>query len=293
MKNLTLSNLVKDHKPLTILLVTLVLLTATLSCSLPFQIVWTGGDSPDQPDAVETESIPDQTAENQQSGADPGVSSTETAPIEELPTGTPSPTPSPGITSTPELAYLTGKVTKNTNCRSGPKDVYELVHILKKGDTVTLLGKNPESTFWFVRWQNGDVYECWMWDEYVSADGPAENLPVLTPPPSPAPFLAFVVSYKNTSGETKVNVYLRNSGNIPLASYSATFKDTITGQSLAKTSDSFGNMASVSAGNITTISSPAFNLSTIGHTMTVSVKACTQDGLTGKCSTVSTSFESK
>jgi hypothetical protein len=293
MKNLTLSNLVKDHKPLTILLLTLVLLTATLSCSLPFKIVWTGGGNPDQPDAVETESISSQTADNQQNGDAVVVSSTETAPIEVLPTGTPSLTPSPSITSTPELAYITGKVTKNTNCRSGPKDVYELVHILKKGDTVTLLGKNPESTFWFVRWQNGDVYECWMWDEYVSADGAAENLPVLTPPPSPAPFLAFVVSYKNTSGETKVNVYLRNSGNIPLASYSATFKDTITGQSLAKTGDSFGNMASVSAGNITTISSPAFNASTIGHPMTVSVKACTQDGLTGKCSTVSTSFESR
>jgi uncharacterized protein YraI len=290
MKKPALAHFVKDYQPLTILLVALALVTVTLSCSLPFKIVWTGGDSAEKPAAGEVESQPSATQENQAAAAS---GATETVTVEALPTGTPSLTPSPTITSTPKPIYLTGKVTRNTNCRSGPQDNYELIHVLKKGDTVTLLGKNQEGTFWFVRWQNGDVYECWMWDEYVSADAAADSLPVLTPPPSPVPFLAFVLSYKNTTGETTVNVYLRNSGNIPIASYSATFKDTNTGQSLAKSSDSFGNMASIGVGNITIISSPSFSASTIGHSMTVSVKACTQDGQSGKCSTVSTSFESK
>ena len=278
---------VKTSQLLTMVVVILAVAAVTLSCSLPFKIVWTGGDSADQP-AAEGASGPDQAqpTETQPEGA-PAESATE-----EPPTVTPSLTPSPTITSTPVQQTLYGTVTKNTNCRSGPQENYDLVHVLKKGDTVALLGKNEDGSWWFIRWQNGEVYECWMWNEYVSGGGAAESLLVLTPPPSPAPVLAFVLSYKNTTGETTVNVYLRNSGNIPLASYSAAFKDTNTGEGLTKTSDSFGSMAGVGVGNITTLSSPSFSTSTIGHTINVSVKACTGDGLSGKCSTVSTSFTS-
>lgn len=278
---------VKISQLLTILVIVLALAAVTLSCSLPFKVVWTGGDSADQP-AAEQAGGPDQA---QPTETQPEQVSAESV-TEEPPTGTPSQTPSPTIAETPTLERLFGDVNKNTNCRSGPQENYDLVHVLKKGDTVGLLGKNEDGSWWFVRWQNGEVYECWMWNEYVSGEGAAENLPVLTPPPSPSPVLAFVLSYKNTTGEATVNVYLRNSGNIPLASYSATFKDTNTGEVLTKTSDSFGSMAVVGVGNITTLSSPSFSTSTIGHSMSVSVKACTGDGLTGKCSTVSTSFTS-
>jgi hypothetical protein len=278
---------VKGKKLLSIMLVMMI---ATLSCSLPFEIVWTGGDSADQPAAEQAESGQAPSVEAQ---AAPDSGSDDSRVAEAVPTGTPSLTPSPTITLTPTLQWLSGTVTKNTNCRSGPAENYDLVHVLKKGDTVTLLGKNEEGSFWYVRWQNGDVYECWMWNEYVSAAGAAEQLPVLTPPPPPAAVLAFVLSYKNTTGESTVNVYLRNTGNVTLASYSATFKDQNTGEVLTKSSNSFGTMAVVGVGNITIISSPSFSAKTIGHTMMVSVKACTQDDQSGKCSTVSTTFESK
>ena len=292
MKKPTSSPTEKDKKMLFIQLVILAILIVSLSCKLPFKIVWTGGDNEDQPSAER--SVSDEIHQDQPgSGEDPnGSEETEVAP-----TGSPSPTPSPTLSPTvqltPTLGQLFGTVKKNTNCRSGPKDNYDLVHILNKGDTLTILGRNEEDTFWYVKWQNGEVVECWMWNEYVSPEGAIENLPVITPPPSPVPVLGFVLSYKDTNGETTVNVYLRNSGNIPLASYSATFKDKDTGEVLAKTSNSFGAMASVGVGNITIISSPGFSASTIGHSMTVSVKACTLDNQSGKCSTVSTNFESK
>lgn len=288
----TFSLTAKDKKSLSFLLVMLAILIVTLSCSLPFKIVWTGGDDVDQPSAEQTDSN-----ESNQDLITPDKDTDDKQVTEEVHTGTPSPTPSPTLSPTvqltPTLGQIFGTVKKNTNCRSGPKDNYDLVHVLKKGDTLTILGKNEEDTFWYVKWQNGEVVECWMWNEYVSSDGASEHLPILTPPPSPVPVLAFVLSYKNTNGETTVNVYLRNSGNIPLASYSATFKDTVTGEVLTKLSNSFGSMAGVSAGNITTISSPGFSASTIGHNMMVSIKACTQDNQSGKCSTISTTFESK
>ena len=88
-------------------------------------------------------------------------------------------------------------------------------------------------------------------------------------------------------------VYVRNSGNVALQSYSATFKDTVTAESLVISGDKFGNSAKVSVGNQGIVTSPAFSASIIGHQINVTVKACSQDGISGKCYTSSTSFVSE
>jgi len=103
----------------------------------------------------------------------------------------------------------------------------------------------------------------------------------------------FVASYKDTSGKTDVIVNVRNTGNLALQSYSATFKDSVTSEILTVSGNKFGNVAKVSVGNIGVITSPSFSASTIGHAMTATIKCCSDDGQTGKCFSVKINFESE
>jgi len=281
--------------PVFIFITILILVISTLSCSLPFIVVWTGDADENEKTAQANTAIAEllitQETKIDEDTDDEGdvISPTE----ESQPTETPSLTPSPTATVTPEPEVLTAEIKNNTNCRLGPKDVFELIHIFVAGDQVDLLGKNEAESFWFVKDQNGEGYKCWLWNEYATTDGNTDLLPVFTPPPEPAPIMNFAVVYMNTTGETVVRVYVRNTGNVALQSFSATFKDTVTGESLVVSGNKFGNAAKVSVGNQGIVTSPAFSASTIGHQINVSVKACSQDGNTGKCYTSSTSFESE
>jgi hypothetical protein len=277
-----------------ILLIVCILLTASLACSLPFKIVWTGSGEENQETAQANAAIAEllttkePTAENLPDSGEDQAGQVE----EQLPTETPSLTPSPTVTDTPKPERITGQISNNTNCRLGPKDVFELIHIFLAGDEVELLGKNQEGTFWYVRDQDGGDIECWIWNEYATAQGNTGDLPVFTPPPEPAPIMNFVLSYKNTSGETNITVNVRNTGNVALQSYTATFKDSSTSETLVVSSNKFGTAAKVSVGNIGAISSGPFSASTIGHQIKVTVKACSEDGQTGKCYSSSINFES-
>jgi hypothetical protein len=272
-----------------------VLLSITLACSLPFKIVWTGSEQEKEQTAQANAAIAEllTTKEPQiDAGSDDDIDQADQT-AEELPTETPSLTPSPTVTDTPIPEQLTAHISNNTNCRLGPKDVFTLIHIFLSGDQVDLLGKNQEDTFWYVQDQEGGDIECWIWKEYATTDGNTENLPVFTPPPEPAPIMSFVLTYKTTSGETTVIMNVRNTGNLALQSYTATFKDTVTSETIVVSGNKFGNAAKVSVGNIGVISSNPFSASTIGHQINVNVKTCSEDGQTGKCFSSSINFESK
>jgi len=295
MKNSLENTKQKNKYPVLIFISILILVISTLSCSLPFKVVWTGDAEENEKTAQANTAIAELLITKEPKiDEDSDDEGDVTSPTEEgPPVETPSLTPSPTATVTPEPEVLTAKITNNTNCRLGPKDVFELIHIFGAGDQVDLLGKNQNESFWFVKDQNEKGYNCWLWNEYATTEGNTDLLPVFTPPPEPPPIMNFAVVYKNTTEGTVVAVYVRNSGNVALQSYSATFKDTITAESLVISGDKFGNAAKVSVGNQGIVKSPAFSSSTIGHQINVTVKACSQDGLSGKCYTSSTSFESK
>jgi len=295
MKNSLENTKQKNKFPVLIFISILILLISTLSCSLPFKIVWTGDAEENEKTAQANIAIAELLITKEPKIDDDSDDEGDvTSPTEEgPPVETPSLTPSPTATVTPEPEVLTAEITNNTNCRLGPKDVFELIHIFVAGDQVDLLGKNQNESFWFVKDKNEEGYNCWLWNKYATTEGDTDLLPVFTPPPEPAPIMNFAVVYKNTIEETVVAVYVRNSGNVALQSYSATFMDTITAESLVISGNKFGNAAKVSVGNQGIVKSPAFSASTIGHQINVTVKACSQDGISGKCYTSSTSFESK
>ena len=273
-----------------------ILLMISLACTLPFKIVWTGNAEENQEKTAQASTAIAQnlTAEAPQPSETPDKSGEGESDAEaELPSETPSLTPSPTITDTPTPEQVTAYISKNTNCRSGPKDVFELIHIFLGGDKVDLLGKNQEESFWFVQDQAGGNIQCWIWNEYASTEGMTENLPVFTPPPDPAPILNFILSYNNTTGGTKVSVKLFNTGNLALQSYSATFIDTVTAETVIVSGNSFRSAAKISVGNTGVVPSSAFSASTIGHQMKATLKACSKDGQAGKCVTHAINFESK
>jgi hypothetical protein len=121
-----------------------------------------------------------------------------------------------------------------------------------------------------------------------------ESLPVFTPPPDPPPLLNFVLSYNTTTtGGTKVSVNVVNTGNLALQSYSATFTDTVTAESVVVSSNSFRSAAKISVGNTGVVNSSAFSASTVGHQIKATIKACSKDGQSGKCVTSAINFKSK
>ena len=273
-----------------LVLFSLILVIVSLACNLPFKIVWTGGSDEEQESSELVKPSGDEDADT---GSDETEADEDSSEGEVVPSDTPSSSPSPTFTFTPEPDTVTGYISKATNCRLGPKDIYELIHIFKKGTFVDMLGKNEAGSFYYVVDQESGTIKCWIWKEYTTPEGNAADLPVFTPPPSPIPFLKFSLSYNSTTGETKVHVYVQNTGNVPLQSWSATFKDTNTGESLTSSGDVFGNAAKVSVGNTGVVSSKKFSASTVGHQMKANVKVCTEDGQLGKCTSLVLNFVSQ
>jgi hypothetical protein len=88
-------------------------------------------------------------------------------------------------------------VTGNTNCRTGPGSVYDLLHTYLAGDQVQLEGKSEDGFFWYTSHLEGLNPDCWLWGKYATPVGDTAQLPVFTPPPTPTPSPDFEISYAN------------------------------------------------------------------------------------------------
>jgi hypothetical protein len=96
-------------------------------------------------------------------------------------------TPQPSLTYTSTTAAVTVTVTVDTNCRTGPGQVYDNVGGLMKGETAVVVGKDASGKYWII--QNPDVPggTCWIWGTYAKVTGDISTLPVIAPPPTPTP----------------------------------------------------------------------------------------------------------
>ena len=159
---------------LVVTLLIVLLLFLTSACSAPTQ-------DPGEP--------PTQESGQAEEKADPD---SPAPPDPTTPTPSPTSTPLPTFTSTPApLANITG----NTNCRTGPGSVYDLLHTYLAGNQVELLGKSPDGFFWYTSDQAGIVPDCWLWGQYATPVGDTALLPVFTPPPTPTPSPDYEITY--------------------------------------------------------------------------------------------------
>lgn len=103
-----------------------------------------------------------------------------------IPSSTPFPTDTATLaaTSTPTVPMVT--VSVNTNCRTGPSVIYDLVGGLLVGEQAVVVGKFTPTNYWIIN--NPDASgTCWLWGQYATVTGNTAGLPEYTQPPTPTP----------------------------------------------------------------------------------------------------------
>lgn len=134
--------------------------------------------------------IPDSEAIGPAAAGTVAAVSTQTAAAAQGATETPLPpteteTPTLALTATPEppMARLTG----DTNCRTGPLVVYDLIATYRTGKELKITGRSAASDYWYVADPDQPSRECWLWGRYAEVSGDLTAVPVFTPPPTPTP----------------------------------------------------------------------------------------------------------
>jgi len=223
-------------------------------------------------------------------------------PIQFTPTATATATPP--FTATPTLPSVTAK--QNTNCRSGPGPIYDLIGALQSGQTSYAHGRNSTSSWWYIENPRKSGSYCWVWSGSTTLNGNASELAVLTPPPPPptatvsgAGFKSSYASRHKCSGDYYAYFSVSNNGGKVLESASVKIRDMTAGTVLSSnasdnpflngTSDcppgedqlEVGDSAYV-AGFIGSVPS--------GHVLKANIYLCTKEGLGGTCESVVVQF---
>lgn len=214
---------------------------------------------------------------------------------------TASQTPTASLDPTPEQARVL--LSENTNCRTGPGSVYELLSILYNGDESEAVAQDPTRDFWYIRNPKAPPAFCWLWGKYATPEGDTASLPVFTPPPTPTytptvPAMDFKISYTgrkaNCGSSSYMLVYqITNTGSITLESWRTTATDH-TGGTVPKmrSGDKFKDV-----GGFCLVTSTQEDLTPgeshyilaffdgdpAGHDLTLEVMICSQNGLSGNC----------
>jgi hypothetical protein len=98
---------------------------------------------------------------------------TETVVDFELPTIAPTSTPS---------VFLASAKDQPVNCRFGPEVSYAIVGALVLGRQAEIIGRNEDSTWWYVRNPSDPSISCWLSAEFVETVGDVQSLPVVNSP---------------------------------------------------------------------------------------------------------------
>ena len=126
-----------------------------------------------------------------QSTGTPRSAATQTldAPTSSVPTSTPSPVatqvslelPTVTLTSTPSV-FLASPKEQPVNCRFGPGISYAVIGFLILGRQAEIIGRNTDSTWWYVRNPSDPSTSCWLSAEFVKTVGDVQSLPVVNSP---------------------------------------------------------------------------------------------------------------
>jgi uncharacterized protein YgiM (DUF1202 family) len=92
-------------------------------------------------------------------------------------------------------------VSVNTNCRTGPGVIYDLVGGLLVGEEAVVVGKFTLTNYWIIN--NPDSSgTCWLWGQYATVTGNTAGLPEYAQPPTPTPTFTPTPSATPTSSNT-------------------------------------------------------------------------------------------
>ena len=197
--------------------------------------------------------------------------------LTKVPSATPFPTFTPVVLGkfTPLVT-----VTRDTNCRSGPGELYDRVGALRVGESAEVVGRSADAQYWIIRNPNRPGTLCWLSGKYATVTGVAGALPVFTAPPPPTPTRTptrvpptrtFTPLPSSTSVPTTVPTFtftpmpgftaayshlencpgtgwwvdfqLQNTGGMTFESVFISVKDTVTNTTLSSNSDDFIDMS--------------------------------------------------
>jgi hypothetical protein len=190
-----------------------VLLLFILACNMPGSTG--GGENPAQPS--------------------PGV--TYVVVVENTPTIAPTDTPIPPTATQSIPPELT--LSKNSNCRLGPSNFYNIVDQIASGKELPVIGRSEDSEWWQV--VNDTGRECWIYHQNATPNQDFSSLSIGEAPPLPGiPLNFFVVdqqclsaqkkfsitlSWSSGGGETAFRIYRDGSRVVELKPTKFTFKD--------------------------------------------------------------------
>jgi uncharacterized protein YraI len=116
------------------------------------------------------------------------VAGQATATATALPTSTPTAEPTSTALPSPTMISPTPAFTSlmiaDTACRQGPGDNYPGASFLISGETVTIVGRNPEATWWLVQNEDG-AQICWAPAEVIAMEGEFMSVAIMSALPTP------------------------------------------------------------------------------------------------------------
>jgi hypothetical protein len=267
------------------------LLIAMLSCNRPVSVET---PAPVNPQAAEATPPAPTSA--------PAVSDTPAS------TGTPTETPLPSLTPTATYtitpSVVTVSVSGNTNCRTGPGTVYDLLDSLLVGQTAEVVGRDAEGQNWVIKMPSNPERTCWLWGRYATLSGNWEALPIIEPPPTPTPVPSFTFSYDSWGvgpGYQCFKFDVKNTGSVTWRSYTITLQNSAHGTTATGSSDEFigydnwcistGSQSELMPGETGMAKVQTFlAYNPAGETFDVTLKLCSEDGLGGTCKSKTIDF---
>jgi hypothetical protein len=216
-------------------------------------------------------------------------------------TFTPSLTPSLTLTMTPSVPMVS--VSQETNCRSGPGEPYAILGTLPVGVQAEVVARTDFGD-WIIKLPSKPSVTCWLWDYYATVTGDTSALPKFTPVPSPTSTAtattsaaSFILEYlADHCGSSYTFMFkITNNGNTTWESNRVTIINNETHISDHYDNDFFPN-ADISTCSINSMddnlepgevgytnSSCMLSEDPAGHSYTLTVQVCSQDGLAGTC----------
>jgi hypothetical protein len=98
-------------------------------------------------------------------------------------------TPSQTLTTTPSPTSEAPRVSVSvdTRCRTGPGTIFDILGVLKVGETAEVVGRSHNSDNWIIKLPSNPAITCWLWAFYATVTGNTSALPVVPWPPTPTP----------------------------------------------------------------------------------------------------------
>lgn len=216
-----------------------------------------------------------------------------------------TPTITPTVTLAPTSDVVTLMISKDTYCRQGaPVAAFKSIAIIKSGQLVEVLARNPENTSFYIKNPYEDNSACWIFGKDLVFEGNAEGLkiatlqPTPTPTKTPTPSVGFTVSYSSIifcDPTYAFKLYITNTGAVPWQFISITGSDASNGFVINHTSNSFDQYSGCSVTNpleflpagediyAMNVNPGEFNYNPTGHLINLNVTLCTQDNAGGTC----------